>query len=809
MKVSLSWLKDYVSIALEPKTLADALTMAGLEVEGMWDRYDYLDGIVVARVLDVQPHPNADKLTCCQVDAGEKTVSVVCGAPNVRKDMLVPLALPGAVMPSGMEIKKSKLRGEVSEGMLCSETELVLGEGKAGIMDLPESFAVGTPLAEALGLSDTVFEIGLTPNRPDCTSVIGVAREVAAIQNTPLKRPETSAQEAGGPVSDMASVTIETPELCPRYCAKIIENITITESPAWLKDRLLSVGLRPINNIVDVTNFVMLETGQPLHAFDFNYLEGHQIVVRTARGGEAFTTLDGKARTLEEGMLLICDGKNPVAVAGVMGGENSEIQESTTTVLIESAYFNPASIRKTAKLLGLSTDASYRYERGIDPGMADRAMLRAADLMVQVSQGRPVDGFIDIHPNPTPVRSISLSVAATNRLLGIDLSRKTLVDLLESIEIPLDPNTDADEPDRMAFTVPPFRVDLERPEDLMEEVARRYGYENIPTTLPVMAAAGNGKRKTSPRDLREKCRDKMVGYGFFEAVNYSFINRKSTDRLLLPEEDPRQRRLAILNPLSEEQAVMRTSLLPGLLDTAAKNVSKQIKSLRLFEAGKTFYDLGEDQLPDEKEMLAGLWTGNRSPAGWCVPVTPCDFYDIKGVVSALLTALDLDNVSFTRESAGSGYYLRPGHAAGITIGDTLVGLVGEVHPKVLSNFGIKQAVYGFELMLHRIIELLPDRKHVSGISKFPSVSRDVTLIIDKLIEAQTISGQIRQLETTLVEGVQFFDVFEGGAIPEGRKSVSFRITYRSDEKTLEDEAVNRMHTEICDRIIKELNADLP
>lgn len=809
MKVSLSWLKEYVSIELDPKVLADALTMAGLEVEGMWDRYEYLDNIIVCRVLEVQPHPNADKLTCCTVDAGGGPVSVICGAPNVRKDMRAALALPGAVLPGGMEIRKGKIRGETSEGMLCSAAELALGEEGSGIMDLSEDAAVGTPLARALNLSDMVFEIGLTPNRPDCTSIIGIAREVAAIQKTSLRLPDLPLEEADGPVSDITSVTINAPDLCPRYTAKVIENVTIGESPAWLKDRLLSVGLRPINNIVDVTNFVMLETGQPLHAFDFTFLEEGRIVVRCAEGAEPFTTLDGKARTLSGEMLLICDGKKPVAIAGVMGGENSEIQNSTQTVLIESAYFNPASVRKTAKQLGLSTDASYRFERGIDPNGTINSLLRATRLMVEVAGGNPVGGIIDVHPNPSPIRSIPLTVSGTNRLLGTDLSREAIVDLLGSIDIVCAPEADPKDSNAMVFAVPSYRVDLERPEDLMEEVARRFGYENISTTLPVVAPTDRSRRRATPRSLRELCREKMIGFGFFEAVNYSFISRENTEKLLLSKNDPRQRTLAILNPLSEEQAVMRTSLLPGLLETTARNLSKQIKTLRLFEVGKVFFDQGGGQLPEEREVLAGLWTGNRTANAWCNQSTPCDFYDIKGVVSELLTGLDVKEATYTREGAADGPYLRPGHGAGISVDAASVGLVGEIHSKVMSAYGLKQPVFVFELMLDRIIGLLPDRKRVSSISKFPSVSRDVTLIVDKNLESQRILDQVKQMEAQLVERVHLFDVFEGGAVAEGKKSVSFRIVYRSSEKTLEDDAVNTIHTELCDRIIKDFNADLP
>ncbi len=809
MKVSISWLTDYVTIELEPKILADALTMVGLEVEGMWDRYDYLDSVLVSRIETVLPHPNADRLTCCTVNAGSGPVSIVCGAPNVKENMLVPLALPGTTLPGGLEIRKSTIRGQVSEGMLCSEKELALGEGASGIMSLEPEIPLGTPLNQALKLSDTVFEIGLTPNRPDCASVIGIAREVAAIQKTEIRYPHYPSPESDGSITDLTSVNIEAPDLCPRYAARMIKNIKVSESPAWLKDRLLSIGQRPINNIVDVTNFVMLETGQPLHAFDFSFLEGGRIVVRTARAGEPFTTLDSKKRTLSEEMLLICDAEKPVGIAGVMGGENSEIQNDTTTVLIESAYFKPGSVRKTSKQLGLSTDASYRFERGIDPHGTIDSLMRAAELMVQVSGGTPVAGVIDVHPKPAPSKCIPLSVRATNRLLGTDITEETIIDLLESIEIKLDGKERVGNEDVISFSPPSYRVDLARPEDLMEEVARLYGYERIPTTLPVMTATEIRAGATTLRCLRDKCRDKMIGYGFSEAINYSFIHSDSASKLQIPEDDPRHGVVSLLNPLTEDQAVMRTSLLPGLLETMGRNLSKQVKTLRIFEVGKAFLVHGDEELPKERETLAALWTGDRQASSWSTQSIPSDFYDIKGITAALLGDLGLEDPLYSKKGASSGPYLRPGYAAGIAIDGENIGLVGEIHPDVLSTFGLKQTAFIFELFLDRLADYLPDHKKISGISKFPAVARDVTLIVDKQLEAYQLLDKVKQMEAQLVEEVSLFDVFDGGAIPEGKKSVSFRITYRSAEHTLEDESVNQTHTAICEQIIKEFKADLP
>jgi phenylalanyl-tRNA synthetase beta chain len=807
MKVSISWLKDYTPIKLETQALADALTMAGLEVETITDCYNYLDSVLVGQVLEVNQHPNADKLSCCRVDIGDRHLSIVCGAPNVAKDQMVAVALPGTAFPNGMVLKDGVIRGQASEGMLCSGQELGLDTDTSGIMVLKETAALGTPLKKALSLSDFVFEIGLTPNRPDCTSIIGIAREIAAIQKTPMMLPSVTIEKTEGRIFDASSVSIDAPSHCPRYAAKLLEDITVGESPAWLQQRLISVGLRPINNIVDVTNFVMMETGQPLHAFDFDRLAGQRIVVRTAHKGEAFTTLDQKERTLTEEMLLICDGEKPVAIAGVMGGANSEIEKTTSRVLIESAYFNPISVRKTAKRLGLSTDASYRFERGIDPHGTIRALCRAADLMLQVSGGKSISGILDEHPQPSPQRTIPLSVSATNRLLGTDLSKEEMVSLLSGIEIEATSPEDKNDTDLLSFTAPSFRVDLARPEDLMEEIARLHGYNNIPTTLPVMSAE-SGTSETAVA-LRETIRGKMIGYGFFEAINYSFISSDACRLLRLPEDDPRQRMTHILNPLTEDQTVMRTTLIPGLLETMERNLSKQEKNLMLFETGKVFMNRSEQELPEETEMLAGLWTGSRTENGWYVKGTSCDFYDIKGIVEALLLSLRIDAACFTKISSSESPYLRPGFAARVIFKETQIGLLGEVHPEALSAYGLKQSAFIFELNLDMVSKFRPELQNVASVSKFPATTRDVTLIIDGNIESYQLLEKVKAADTTLVEQASLFDVFDGKPIPEGKKSISFRITYRSATKTLEDEQVNQLHTKICEQVIKDFRADLP
>lgn len=806
MRVSFSWLADYVDIDMPASELADALTMAGLEVEAVWDRYEYLRTVKVGRIARVAPHPNADRLRLCEVDIGDRQVKVVCGAPNAAEGMLSPLALPGTELPGGMRMEKSVIRGETSEGMLCSGGELMMGTDRSGLMAMDPGLTPGAPLTEALGLSDTVFEIGLTPNRPDCLSIIGIAREVAAIQGTALRQPDIALPSGNGDARKATSVTIQAPDHCPRYAARLIEGIRIGPSPDWLRDRLLSIGLKPISNVVDVTNFVMMEMGQPLHAFDLDFLAGERIVVRLARAGERFTTLDEKERTLDDEMLMICDAEKPVAVGGVMGGLNSEIQETTTRVLIESAYFDPISIRKTAKKLGLATDASHRFERGVDPEGTLRAIDRAAQLMLEVGGGTLVEGIVDERPKRVGPDRIDLSVSATNRLLGIDVDDSTVTDLLRSIGFEVEP-VDAD---RLSVLPPSFRVDVTRPQDLMEEVARLYGYNRIPTTSPLMPA--EAKLPSASLRLRNRIRDLMTGFGFTEAVNYSFIQPDAPDRLRLPDGDPRRNGVAVLNPLTEDQSVMRTSLLPGLLGNMGWNRARQVRDLKLFEVGKVFIGKTGDDLPDEPQMAAGLWTGNRTAPIWLAKEIPCDFYDIKGVVEGLLEGLRIWDARFTRMADDDCLFTRPGHTARIRVGDADIGRVGEVHPETLSRFDLKGTAFYFELDLDRLLPLVPEVRQTADIPRYPAVDRDITLIIGKETEAAAVRDAVRNSGipgVDLIEAVTFLDAYEGKNIPSGRRSLSFRITYRSPEGTLEDERVNAVHKAIADRLLQDFKATLP
>ncbi len=807
MKVSLSWLKDYVPIQMDPADLAEALTMVGLEVESVSERYGYLDTVFVGRIDEITPHPKADKLRLCRVNTGPKQISVVCGAPNIQIGMLAPVALPGTEFPEGFVLERSLIRGQASEGMLCSEGELGLGNDRSGVMVLKPSLSVGVKLASALALSDAVFEIEITPNRPDCLSIIGVAREIAAIQKVRLKYPDFKLADKGNQISKRTSIQIEAPDHCPRYVARLFEDIKVKSSPYWLQDRLLSVGLRPINNIVDVTNFVLMESGQPLHAFDFDRLAENRIVVRTAGKGETFVTLDQKERVLDPEMLMICDGQKPVAIGGVMGGLNSEIEEGTTRVLLESAYFNPVSIRRTSKRLGLSTDACYRFERGVDPGGQIAAANRAAKLMAELGSGRLISGLIDEYPNRQRVKSLKLSTKNTNRLLGTHLQPKEIAKLLKSIEFTIDPKAPKKDDTVLKVTPPSFRVDISRPEDLMEEVARLSGYNNIPTTFPLMPATGRSAHKEI--DLRHRMRQLMIGFGFRETVNYSFMHKQSADRLRLKPDDPRRKLVDILNPLTEDQAVMRTSLVPGLLQTVHYNFFQQTKNLKIFEIGKIFINEDPRQLPREPEILAAIWTGSRYEASWHDQVTDCDFYDIKGVVEALLKALQIDGIQFTQVPENECTYTRAGYAAQILCNNILLGLVGEIHPAVLENYDLKQTAFLFEVYLEHLAPLINDRRQSKPIPKFPAIFRDITVIINNDIETQKVVTEAQNQQDALVESLDLLNVFEGNPIPEGKKSVSLRVTYRSSVKTLKDEDVTPIHQSIADRLVKAFKASLP
>ena len=804
MKISLDWLSQYVDITVKPADLADMLTMSGFEVEAVINPYEPLGDIVIGMIRDISPHPDADRLSCCTVDTGGATLRIVCGAPNLTAGMKAPCALPGTLLPTGIRVEAGMIRGQVSEGMLCSESELGLGQDASGILPINNAIPTGTPLTEALELSDTVFEIGLTPNRPDCLSYTGIAREVAALSGVTLNRPGTEIKESPPDIHTLASVTIENPDMCPRYSARLVTGVRIRQSPAWLQKRLLSVGLKPINNIVDITNYVMMETGQPLHAFDFNRLSEKRIVVRTCHteAEKTFTTLDGKQRRIDDSTLMICDGSAPVAVAGVMGGENSEIDDSTTDVLIESAHFDPVSIRKAGKQLGLSTDASYRFERGVDPEGTVFAMNRAAAMMAEAAGGTISKGIIDEYPGRQAIEPIRLSAKQTNRHLGTNLAPEQIAGFLGSIGFAVTHRGNDD----MDVRRPSFRVDVSRPEDLMEEVARLSGYNNIPTTFPAVSAKTHPPLRSFA--LKSEIRELMAGFGFNETIHYSFTS-KNGERLEIPGGDIRQNELPIVNPISETQSVMRTSLIPSLLEACQKNIFRQERDLKFFELGKAFYSHGTEHLPDETGLLSAVWTGARLPRSWHEKPVACDFFDIKGVLESLFTTLRVRPTDFGQLDRNQCSFTRPGHGANILAGHMEIGVVGEIKPSVLARFDIHQKVFAFEIDLDRLLSLVPQVTEFATVPRFPATSRDMTLIVDEQVAAGAVVKEIEASNVDIIEDITVFDVYKGKPIADGKKSVSIRITYRSHEQTLEDGPVNALHLEITEKLLSVFNAGLP
>ncbi|MBW2052406.1 MAG: phenylalanine--tRNA ligase subunit beta [Deltaproteobacteria bacterium] len=792
MLVTYNWLMDYVDLDIDPHELADKLTMLGLEVEEVHDRYEYLDNVIVGRVAEVQNHPRSEKLKVCQVETGQSTYQVVCGAPNVAKGMLSALALAGTVLPGGDVVQEVELRGVRSSANLCSEAELVVGPDASGVITFPENLNPGTKLRDVLKLTDWIFEIDITPNRPDCLCVLGVAREIAGMLGLPLKYPEIKIEEAPERAEDLTSIQILDPERCPRYVGRVINGVKIGPSPFWMVERLAGVGLRSINNIVDITNFVLMETGQPLHAFDLDRLDERRIVVKTAEEGDRFTTLDGEERIMGPEMLMICDGKKPVGLAGVMGGLNSEIIATTSDVLLESAYFNPVSIRRTSKTLDLSTDASFRFERGIDPQGCDYAASRAAALMAELAEGRVAAGVIDENPRPYKKLYIPFSPSRCNSFLGTKVEPQQMLDTLGSIGLAASGTGD-----NIKIEAPSFRVDLTREVDLYEEVARLVGYDEIPVTLP--SHRGETEQPDPSRRLRAEIGEILEGLGLSEAISYSFISNDFCDKLDLPENDNHRKCVRILNPLSEEQMLLRTTLVPGLLDVLSRNQSFQVMDLGMFEIGKLFYAVDGQELPEEKWAVGGLMAGARADQSWNNKAGLVDFYDLKGVVEELLENVNVTAPVFIPE--GMPVYYDQAVAAQVSVEGRILGNLGRITTQVANAFDLKDVPYIFELDLDSISAAQAGVRTFSPLPRFPAISRDLALVLDRKAEAGKILDFIKGLEEEFLSEVSLFDAYEGRQLKKNFKSLAFRFLYRSPERTLTDEEVNAVHQRVVDKIM--------
>jgi len=796
VRIPYRWLREFVDTAAEPRDAAERLTMAGIETGLVAESAAELGGLVVAEVLAVDAHPAGGALRVCEVSTGGERYRVVCGAPNVRAGVRAAFAPPGAALPGGRRVAVATIRGTVSEGMLCSEAELGVGDDASGLLLLGADAPVGADLVSHLGIDDAILEVEVTPNRPDCLAIVGVARELAALTGGRLRPPDSTVREDPALTTAGWRITIEDPDLCPRYAARLITDVAVGPSPAWLAQRLPAAGLRPINNVVDVTNYVLWEMGHPLHAFDGDLLAERQVVVRRARAGETVVTLDGQSRALGDTMLVIADPKHAVAVAGVMGGANSEVRASTRTVLLESAYFAPGSIRRTAKTLGLSTEASYRFERGADIEGLRSALDRAARLIGELGGGRVAAGVLDAYPVPRRPLAVPLRLARIQQVVGACPPRAAVADILRGLGFPATERSGDFE-----VVVPAFRRDVTIEDDLVEEIARVWGYDKIPSTLPSGALALTRR----PRHLvaRDTVRRVLTGAGYQEAVSLSLTDPAHLRHVGLSPDDPRVVRLQ--NPLAADRSVMRPTLLFGLLEALATNVHRQAPDVRLFEIGRVFEGRGVGVLPHEDTRVGVVLTGLRASRAWYAHRTRADVFDAKGVVEGLVEALGRGEI---RVEPTSPAYLEDGRAAALVVQGTRVGVVGELHPDVQKAFDLPAPVFVAEVSLDAI-ESLPERvAQYRSLARYPGVQRDLAVVVSVDVTAAQVAEAIEAIRPPWLRRVALFDVYEGAQVGAGRKSLAYGLLYQADDRTLTDTEVNRAHAEVVERLRAQLGAEV-
>ncbi len=796
MNTPLSWIKAYVpELECSDQEYTDAMTLSGTKVEN-FERLDAdLDKIVVGQIEKIERHPDADKLIVCQVNVGNETVQIVTGAPNVSEGDKVPVVLDGGKVAGGhdgsktaggIKIKKGKLRGIESFGMMCSIEELGSSRDfypnapEDGIYILPQDTVVGSDVIELLGLKDSVFEYEVTSNRVDCFGIIGIAREAAATFRKEFAKPQPKETGRGGNAADYVSVEIKDADLCRRYCARVVKNVKIAPSPEWMQRRLAACGIRPINNLVDITNYVMEEYGQPMHAFDLNTIKGNKIIVRRANDGEKFVTLDTQERTLDKEMLMICDEEKAVGVAGVMGGENSKITDDIKDVLFEAACFDGTNIRLTSKRLGLRTDASSKFEKGLDPNNAKDAIDRACELIEELGCGEVVSGMVDVYPNPVESKKIPLNVEKINKLLGTNVTLDEVKEYFARLELVIDENEGM-------VIIPTFRQDLLCEADLAEEVARFFGYDNIPTTLPSgEATAGKLSFKLRVEDV---AKDVAEFCGFSQGMNYSFESPKVFDKLLIPEDSSLRQTVTILNPLGEDFSIMRTTSLNGMLTSLATNYNRRNKNVKLYELGNIYIpkSVPVTELPEERMQLTFGMYGDY------------DFFDMKGVVEELFDKIGLDKKE-EYDPTDKKPFLHPGRQADIIYNNKKVGFLGEIHPEVLDNYDIGERAYVAVIDMPEIVELATfDRKYV-GVPKYPATTRDIAMVMPKTILVGQVEKVFDKRGGKLLESYSLFDVYEGSQIKDGYKSVAYSLTFRANDRTLEDKEV----VVVMDKILEEL-----
>ena len=795
MNLSMKWLSDYIKKDIPIKEYCHGMTMSGSKVEGYEIEGEEITNVVVGKVLSVTPHEDSDHLVVCQIDVGkEQPIQIVTGASNVNAGDMVPVALDGSILPDGKKIKKGKLRGVESHGMLCSLGELNLTTHDFpyaiadGIFIMREDCEIGQDIQSAIGLNDTSVEFEITSNRPDCLSVIGLARETAATFNTDYTVNTPTFSSNSEDINDSLKVTVENKDLCKHYCAGLVKNVKIEPSPRWMRERLRASGVRPINNLVDITNYVMLEYGQPMHAFDLRYVDGAEIVIRNAKNNEKITTLDGIERVLSDDMLVIADSNKPIGVAGVMGGEYSGIMDDTNTVVFESAYFNPVSIRRTAKKLGMRTDASARFEKGLDTNSAMAALNRAFELVEQLGAGEIVGGIIDKDYIDKTPKTIDFNPEWINSFLGTDIPESDMIKYLTSLDFIVENGK---------ITVPSFRIDIECKADIAEEVARIYGYNNIPST----AFKGVAESQLTPiQKFTDKIMSSMVSLGCYEIATYSFISPKYFDKINLPEASALRKTITITNPLGEDTSVMRTTIIPSMLEILSKNYNNRNDSAKLFEAGREYIPTSPDTLPEELLRLSvGLYGDNA------------DFYELKGIIMALLDNLGIEdfelvrcheNYSFDEASA-----FHPGRSAVIVKNGTALGIFGEVHPSVTDNYEIGVKTYVAKLNVPEMMELAKIEISYKPLPKYPATTRDLSLVCNDEIPVAELEKVIKKAVGKILEKVTLFDVYKGQQIEQGKKSVSYSISMRSHEGTLTDEQADTAMKRLL-KALAEMGAEL-
>lgn len=809
MQVSIKWLKDYIDFTETPEQLADKLTMAGIPVENVVDPGEGLEKVVTGRIEKLEPHQNSDHLQICTMNVGlAENIIIVTGAQNVAEGQVVPVAMVGAHLPNGMKISKGKLRGVASSGMLCSAQELKLDleklpeEQKTGIFILPSDTPVGIPAKDVLGLNDVVLEFELTANRADCFSVFGLVREIAAITGNKPHFPEIKVNEDDNTkLNDIFSVEIADPDLCSRFSTRMLKNVKIGPSPEWMQQRLEGAGIRSINNVVDVTNFVMIELGHPMHAYDYDKITGKKLIARRAIEGEELHTLDDTSRKAKGEMLVIADSEKAAGLAGIMGGFETEITDTTTTVVLESADFYGPCIRRTARACGLSSEASGRFERGVDSETTIKALDRAAQLLQEMGACTVCEGIVDVYPNPKQANYVTFTPEQINNHLGTNIAKDVMLNIITSVGF----DVTKDENDEITVKVPSWRNDVTCMADISEEIARLHGFDKIKSTLP------NGVSMQGTQSAKQTFIDKvkasLSSQGLYETISFALTNEETFNKLNIPQDSPLRRAVPIMNPLSDEYPLVRTTLLSSIFDNLARNLARKNDDVALFEVGSVFFPkaLPVTELPDEVVKIAGAITGRRNAQGWNQTNDMVDFYDAKGIIEELLANLRVTR--YTVE-AGTHYAMHPGKTALFKKGRDVIATVGEVHPAVLSAYGITKPVYIFELDATIVMKYMAKDLKYKALPKYPATSRDLAMLVDVDVNAADIEKAMTKAAGQNLTQITLFDVYTGKQVEEGQKSLAFSLTFQSNDKTLTDAEIDPAIEKIVAKLQKDFNANL-